>query len=396
MASEDRERLGAVLEALPPGALLQSPDDRVLAVNQKFVRMFDLAGRADLSPGAPVRPLLPLVRAFFTADHTGPHALDGLPAHGRIHRVAEIPLDDGRVIRREVEPLRHEGAYLGALWLFDDISERKRRERDLERDNLALTELARQRNAFTAAASHELRTPLSSISSFCELLTDPAFGELTEDQRSFLDAIGRNAGRMQRVISDLLLTTRMRAAGPQLEFGPVDVDRMLEDAVLDRIGTGREPGVFTVVDCAPGPVLRGDRHRLRHVLVNLLENAAKFTPPDGRITVTAAPRGDHWEIEVADTGIGIPEQYREEIFTGFVRAPNAQHGGYPGTGLGLAISRTVVQLHGGTITAGGREGEGAAFLIRLPVAGPGPDAPAPAAAAAAAAARGTATGEAPA
>ncbi|WP_414169232.1 ATP-binding protein [Streptoverticillium reticulum] len=371
---EHRDRLQAVLEALPAGLVLQSPADEVLAVNRRFVEMFDLEGRADLSPGAPMRPLVPLVRAFFTADFSGPSTPGEILARRHTHRVAEIPLVDGRVVRRQVEPLRRDREYLGGLWLFIDITERKRREHDAERDNAELTELARQRNSFTAAASHELRTPLSSILSFCDLLRDPNFGALTDEQTALLDAVHRNADRMQRVIADLLLTTRMRATGPELEFGPVDVPAMLRDAVMDHMargaGSAGKGGVFTVLDCAPGPVLRGDRHRLHHVLGNLLENAAKFTPPDGRITVTAAPHGDHWLIEVADTGIGIPEASREEIFNGFVRAPNAQHGGYPGTGLGLAISRTVVERHGGTLTAGGHEGEGAVFTIRLPAGGP--------------------------
>ncbi|MBH1933108.1 HAMP domain-containing histidine kinase [Streptomyces sp. AV19] len=373
--SQDRGLLQAVLEALPAGALLVSPADEVLAASRSFARMFDLEGRADLSRGAPVQPVVPLVRAWCTAGHTGPgpgEILTLRPVH--LHRVAEIPLTDGRVVRRQVEPLHHDGVYLGALWFFGDVTERKRREHDLERDNVALTELARQRNAFTAAASHELRTPLTTVISFGELLTDPAFGALTAEQRSFVDAIRRNGERMQRVISDLLFTTRMRAVGPELEIGDVDVPGMLRDAVLESLctaGPGAPPPVFTVLDCAPGPALRGDRHRLQHVLGNLLENAAKFTPPDGRITVTARPRGGHWEIEVADTGIGIPESSREEIFSGFVRASNARTGGYPGTGLGLSIARELVGLHGGTLTAGGEEGEGAVFLIRLPFEGPG-------------------------
>ncbi|MFF7729822.1 ATP-binding protein [Streptomyces sp. NPDC008001] len=346
---EDRLRtlLDALLEALPAGAVVQGPDGGVLAANRKFNRMFDAEGRA----------------GGFLAGH---------PAHHHVHRTAELPFPGGRTVRRVIEPLRHEGAYLGALWTYEDVTDRKRRERDLERDNTALTELARQRNAFTAAASHELRTPLTSVISFCELLADPSFGTLTGEQASFLEAVRRNADRMQRVITDLLLTTRMRAtAGLDLEFGAVEVDRMLLEAVLDRMGAAQEAGLFTVLECAPGPVLRGDRHRLRNVLANLLENAAKYTPAGGRISVTAAPRGEFWEIEVADTGIGVPEEFRDEIFNGFVRAPNARTGGYPGTGLGLAISRTIVRLHGGTITVGEATGGGAAFLVRLPVAGPG-------------------------
>ncbi|MEV5505091.1 sensor histidine kinase [Streptomyces orinoci] len=370
MATEDRDRLQAVVQALPAGAVLQGPADEVLAVNDRFIRMFDLAGRVELSPGAPMAPLVPLVRAFFPPDPGGPHSPEEILARRHGHRVAEIPLTDGRTIRREVEPLRQGDAYLGALWLFTDVTERRRREHDLERDNRALTELARQRNAFTAAASHELRTPLTTVISFAELLTDPAFGALTAEQRGFVDAIRRNGERMQRVISDLLFTTRARATGLELEFGTVDVPAMLQDAVLEALCASP---VFTVLHCSPGPPLRGDRHRLHHVLGNLLENAAKFTPPDGQITVTARPGPEHWLIEVADTGIGIPEDVRDKIFNGFYRAPNARTGGYPGTGLGLAICRTVVELHGGTLSVSGAEGEGAVFTIRLPLAGPPPE-----------------------
>lgn len=153
---------------------------------------------------------------------------------------------------------------------------------------------------------------------------------------------------------------------------------MLTHAVLDRIATTEAAGVFVVLDASPGPPLHGDELRLEHVLANLLENAAKFTPPGGTVTVTAAPDGDHWTVDVADTGIGVPEDYREEIFSGFVRAPNAENGGFAGTGLGLALSRDIVRRHGGDLTvADAPDGEGGAvFTVRLPVTGPHP-APAP-------------------
>ncbi len=175
---------------------------------------------------------------------------------------------------------------------------------------------------------------------------------------------------MHTQISELLSATTTSSAQLQMEYGWVRVPRLLERAVLDRADALADAAVFTSLSCAEGPELWADEHRLHAVLANLLENAAKFTPAGGQVSLTAGPGPSGWEIEVADTGIGVPESYREEIFTGFVRAPNALRGGYPGTGLGLAVSRDVVRLHGGTLTVGGQEGAGAVFSIHLPYAGP--------------------------
>ncbi|MEV7542528.1 ATP-binding protein [Streptomyces sp. NPDC089915] len=371
----------AVLEALPRAAIVQGGDERVIAVNRRFTEMFalDAAGVA-LDPGAPLGPVVDAVRATFaegpawTVDTA--HAI----AARRVHRAAEIRLADGRTIRRDVEPLYDDARnLLGSLWTAEDVTEEKRREHALERDNRTLAELARQRNEFLAHASHSLRTPLASVISFCELLADPVSGPLGPEQRGFLDAVHRNARRMERVIATLMETAVVRAPELSLEFGPVDVPRMLTHAVLDRIADTAAAGVFVVLAPVPGPPLHGDELRLANVLANLLENAAKFTPPGGTVTVTSAVDGGHWTVDVADTGIGVPEEYREEIFSGFFRAPNAENGGFAGTGLGLALSRDIVRRHGGDLTvadAPGREG-GAVFTVRLPVAGPAPGASVP-------------------
>lgn len=367
----------AVLEALPRAAIVQSGDEQVIAVNRRFTDMFglDAVGVAH-TPGAPLGPVVEAVCATFAERPAWVVDTAHAIAARRIHRTAEIPLKDGRIIRRDVEPLYDpDRNLLGSLWTAEDVTEEKRRAHALERDNRTLAELAGQRNEFVALASHSLRTPLASVISFCELLADPVSGPLTAEQREFLDAVHRNARRMERVITTLMETTRMRAPQLNLEFGQVDVPRMLTHAVLDRIATTEAAGVFVVLDAAPGPPLHGDELRLEHVLANLLENAAKFTPPGGTVTVTSAVDGDHWTVDVADTGIGVPADYREEIFSGFVRAPNAENGGYPGTGLGLALSRDIVRRHGGDLfvadAPGGEEG-GAVFTVRLPVAGPGP------------------------
>ncbi|MCB5169228.1 sensor histidine kinase [Streptomyces bambusae] len=368
----DQEWVQAVVAALPRAAIVQGGDERVIAVNRRFTEMFGLDGReVDLTPGAPLDPVVEAVCARFAARPDWVVDTVHAIAARKVHRAAEIELVDGRTVRRDVEPLYdRSGAVVGSLWTAEDISAAKRREHALERDNQALAELARQRNDFLAAASHNLRTPLTSILGFCALLADPAGGPLEAGQREFLDAIARNARRMEREITALMDTTAMRAPQLALEFGPVDVGRMLTQAVLDRMATTAAAGVFTVLDAQAGPALHGDEHRLAAVLANLLENAAKFTPPGGRIRVTAEAGAGEWTVAVADTGIGVPEQYREEIFSGFTRAPNAEDGGFAGTGLGLAFSRAIARRHGGDLTVGPAAGGGAVFTLRLPLGGP--------------------------
>ncbi|MFE7312508.1 ATP-binding protein [Streptomyces sp. NPDC057555] len=367
-----RDRLQAVLEALPRAAIVQSGDAHVVAVNRRFIELFGLAG-VDHSPGAPLGPVVEEVAGRFAVRPDPIGARSTALAARRVHRAAEFPLADGRIIRRETAPLYDaDGRPFGTLWTAEDVTEAKRREHALHRDNAALAELARRRNEFLATASHNLRTPLTSVLSFCDLLADPASGPLGPEQREFLAAIRRNAERMASVITALLEAAAVRDPRHRLEFGTVDVPAMVEHAVLDRMPTLTAAGVFTVLRCRPGPPLHGDAHRLAQVLDNLLENAAKFTPPGGRVEIDAAADDDTWRIEVADTGIGVPEQYREEIFSGFVRAPNAEHGGYPGTGLGLAFSRDIVRRHGGELTVSGTPGRGAVFTLRVPTGGPGP------------------------
>lgn len=203
---DDRARLEALLHTLPLAAVFVGVDDRVVGANERFARLFRLAGRVDLSPGAPLGPVVDAVAELYARPYReryerprpAPHPQPGpapapdaptrtdaaetaapagaVEAPRSVHRSAELPLTDGRVIRRQLEPLRHRGRLLGTLWTAQDVTARKRAERDLERDNRTLSELIRHRSAFAASASHELRTPLAAILSFWQLLATPASG----------------------------------------------------------------------------------------------------------------------------------------------------------------------------------------------------------------------------
>nr|WP_223183209.1 MULTISPECIES: ATP-binding protein [unclassified Streptomyces] len=163
------------------------------------------------------------------------------------------------------------------------------------------------------------------------------------------------------------------AGGPVTEprIGPVLVHELIERVVLEALQRAGGGGPCVVAECPPtGPPLLADGGLLTGALEELLGNALRFTPDEGLVEVIGRPAADHWTIEVGDDGIGVPLEYHEEIFTAFVRAPNARRGGYPGTGLGLAGALDTVRLHGGTITVRDREGgPGAVFTVRLPVTG---------------------------
>lgn len=366
---EHAKVLRAAMESASIGVLCQGEDGHVVAANTTLRTLFALEPECDTSPGAEVLPLVRSIAARYRPDH--PAARHAVRDHARrVHRIAEIPLRDGRVVRREAVPLSEGGAHLGFLWTFRDVTEAKHIERALRRDNDELERVVRERGAFAATASHELRTPLASVLSFCALLADPASGELNAGQREFLDAIARNAENMRRVTARLLHSPGVREDPHAMELDAVRVDRLLDHALVDRLPDLTAGGLFATLTCEEGPPLRGDGHLLARVVANLLGNAAKYTPPGGDVRVTAAERDGVWEIVVADTGIGVPETARETVFERSVRGANAESGGYPGSGIGLAVSRAIVHQHGGTLTAGGEEGEGAVFRLRLPVAGP--------------------------
>lgn len=370
-----------VLNAIPEGALVAGPDRRIIAVNDRFVEMCGLED-VDTSAGAPTAPVIDAVERLLPAEEFAALRL----RQRQFPRKAEIHFLDGRVIEGTCRPIHAEDHLLGTLWLIEDITETRRRESDLRQHIATLGELARSRAEFVAQTSHELRTPLATVLSFCELLADPSTGPLTSTQRDCVDAVHRNALRMQDMADGLLhaYAAAASAAHDAPAFRPVDLPALVERLVADALPRATAEGVFVTLSCADGPRVTGDAGLLESAVAALLDNAVKFTPEGGTVALTVRPyeagagaaegagEGPGWEVVVADTGIGVPRAFREEIFTEFVRAPNARRGGFPGTGLGLSVARDAVRLHGGTIavhSAAGR-GSGTIVVVHLPMGGP--------------------------
>jgi signal transduction histidine kinase len=229
-----------------------------------------------------------------------------------------------------------------------------------------LTEIDQLKSTFVAAVSHELRTPLTAILGFAELLAEEIEAPMLV---AHLDDLRSEGAVLESLIGNLLDTSRLEAGLLRLNLHPIDLTATLRRAI-EVVGHGhpsRDVRMFVVDDA--GPVV-GDGERLRQVFINLIENAAKYSPASGVIDVTVAAEHDSsgtgWiEVTVDDEGPGIPEGDRLRVFERFRRL--AADEASPGTGIGLYVVKAVVEAHGGTVTVeDGPQGWGTRFRVRLP------------------------------
>lgn len=234
-----------------------------------------------------------------------------------------------------------------------------------------LEALDRQKDDFVGTVSHELRTPLTSIAGYLELLEDGDFGELTSAQRKVTDIISRNTSRLRGLIEDVLVLNRIETRGLDPSFRPLDLGATIRDVVQDLQPQAAENRVDLRISSLPDPcTVDGDALQLGRALTNVIGNAVKFTPAGGEVTVSAVIEGTRLRISCRDTGIGIPEEDMDRLFTRFFRAGNATARTIPGTGLGLAIVKSIAQAHHGELTVRSTEGEGTTVVLELPVAAP--------------------------
>ena len=226
-----------------------------------------------------------------------------------------------------------------------------------------LREVDELKAAFLATVSHELRSPLTSMREAALLLRDRVGGELSERQARLVDIIAASCERLLRLVNQVLDLSRLRAGALILDRQRVDLDRVVTRAVEELRPQAEEAGLSMAVERLGNDfVIAGDEDRLVQVVVNLLANAIRFTLRGGRVTVRVAEAGGEIEVQVEDTGVGIPAAALAHIFDTWQQA-HQQRGG---TGLGLAIVRGIVEGHGGRVTVESHEGKGARFSVLFP------------------------------
>jgi signal transduction histidine kinase len=242
------------------------------------------------------------------------------------------------------------------------------RTQELQSANNRLQELDHLKSAFVSIVSHELRTPMTSIKGLIENMMDGLTGELTERQTFYLSRVRHNIERLTRMINDLLDLSRIEEGRMELETTTVNVGSIARE-VFELLQPMAEEQSLTFVTniIDPLPLIQGDRDKLIQIFTNLINNALKFTPPSGTVTVEVKHHTDGYiHVCVTDTGCGIPLDELQMVFERFYRTRSADPKNR-GAGLGLAITKSLVELHGGKIGVESTLEQGSRFWFTLPV-----------------------------
>ncbi|MDT4950246.1 MAG: hypothetical protein QOJ37_2841, partial [Pseudonocardiales bacterium] len=257
---------------------------------------------------------------------------------------------------------------------IEDLSERRDSQLEMltalnqEKETTGrLRRLDRARADLVSTVSHEVQEPLASINAKSGLLISDAAQALTAQQLSLLRDVAHDADRLSAIVSELLTLSQLQGP-PEPTPDPVDIDAVVRAAFesIRPIARGHELSLQFDISLA-GAQVSGEAAKIDRVLMNLLDNAVKFTPPGGAIDAQARVRGDTVVIDVTDTGIGIGPDEQDRIFDQFYRAQAAAQRSIPGAGLGLAIAKAITEQHHGTIQVFSEPGAGSTFTFTLPL-----------------------------
>jgi PAS domain S-box-containing protein len=243
------------------------------------------------------------------------------------------------------------------------------RTEEAEQLRAAAEEANRAKSAFLATMSHELRTPLNAIGGYAQILEMEIHGPITDAQREDLGRIGRSQSHLLRLINDVLNLARIESGRLEFLVEDVPVAEIVEVVVPMIEPQFFRKGIDFTANLAPELVVRADREKVQQILINLLGNAAKFTPDGGHVRLEAAPAArdpDRLLLRVTDTGVGIRAEELGSIFEPYVRANTRRTRSTEGSGLGLAISREMARGMNGDLTAESTPGKGSTFTLALP------------------------------
>jgi signal transduction histidine kinase len=321
-----------ILASMEEGVLLFAPDGAEVFANDSLSKHL-----GDVPPSSDL--LLPIALR------------DAVRRAGYIGLTVIVEIETGaptRWLRATAQPVGADGS---VLLVVRDVTETRR--------------LDAIRRDFVANASHELKTPVASILAVAETLGDGALEDPAVAER-FIEQLERDAGRLGRIVADLLDLSRLETGSERIDR--VALDAMAQEEVARRTEQAEAAGVSLSVHVDGVPAIRGSARDLALMLGNLIDNSIRYTQPGGSVIVEVRADRDTVIVRVADTGVGIPQRDLPRVFERFYRVDQARSRETGGTGLGLSIVRHVSENHDGDVTVTSELGEGTVFEVRLPTA----------------------------
>ena len=343
--SSEKAKLEAILSSMFEGIMLTDKKGEILMLNPSIRKSFLIDSAFEGK-----RPL-EVIRNNSVQEMVN-KVLD--EKSGIITQEIKVTMPEQKTMMVSGVPIVRDDIVEGAVFVFHDITELKRLE-EIRKD-------------FVANVSHELRTPISSIKGYAETLLDGKVDN-AEHLKEFLNIIYQDSNRLASLIDDILDLSRIESGKMSMEFGPVDISPIVNRCIniLDKAAKDKSISVILNI---PGKLSKvtGDNNRLSQVILNLLDNAIKYTPEGRSITISAACKEGAVQVDVSDTGIGISEKDLPRIFERFYRVDKARSRELGGTGLGLSIVKHIVQAHNGQVWVRSTLGQGSTFSFTIPTA----------------------------
>jgi two-component system phosphate regulon sensor histidine kinase PhoR len=340
-----RNEQEAMLSSMVEGVIAVDTDARLISLNRAAARLFHLSAEAtegrmlhEIIRNAPLLEFVDTVLATRKSDEAELTMFEKEEKYLQVH---------GTVLHDA------QGRGIGALFVLNDIT-RIRRLESVRRD-------------FVANVSHELKTPVTSVKGFVETLLDGAMDD-RETAMRFLKIISRHSDRLQAIIEDLLSLSRLEQEEDKrkLTRETSALRTILDSAVQACDLKASEKNITISLDCPADIAVTVNTALLEQAIINLIDNAIKYSDDGERVEATAAVVGDELQIKIIDEGSGIPEEHLNRLFERFYRVDKARSRELGGTGLGLAIVKHIAQIHGGFPTVESVPGRGSTFTIHLP------------------------------
>jgi len=341
LAAEKR-RLGTILRGMGEGVMVASSNGTITLVNPAFREMFAINGDIEGKNLIEISRNPDLQSAFYDLSQSG----------GELIREIFI-LPGERTLLTHWVPLNMSSGDNGVVAVFHDITDMKYVE-NMRRD-------------FVANVSHELRTPVSVIKGYAEtLMMDGMISSEPDKASRFAGIIHNHAERLTSLINDILTLSYLESKSAAMELNPLEVSGTANKACMLLAEHAAAKHILLTNEIEPGlPKVLADQGRLEQVLVNLIDNAIKYTPENGTVRIYSEQCPGVLKISVSDTGIGIPAKDLPRVFERFYRVDAARSREQGGTGLGLSIAKHIMQLHGGELTVASTPGKGSTFTCAL-------------------------------